>query len=329
MNLLSKISQRINKSGSGTKINWKLCSPPYADYKDALWIELSPMKYTSQSTLSRRGKSLFGENYNTTAESFTLLAPVSISFAVSHTYERYDSIASRAATAVARYQRVTSEVGNLAGGAMGSGGTLANSASSAMQNIYNSFGGGAAGINQTLEALSGMGASAGVTNAVTYSRVDAPMVYKDTANMRYALEFEFGAYKDPYNEITRPIQALMKYSCPLPKDDLATIEPPYAFRVQARANGQSTPLFKINYAALATVQPTYLQPYKNGNPMKATLVLEFIDIEPAYQHTFDNNYEGQSSVVVTQKVGGQLSTPTEEQQADFKKTMEIYSNTAH
>jgi hypothetical protein len=309
MSLLSKINQRINKSSSATPVNWKLCSPPYANYKDALWIEIVPMKYTSQSTLSRRGKSLYGESYNNTSENFTLLAPVSISFAVSHTYERYDSIASRAATAVARYQRITSEVGNMAGGAINNPGGMAGDVKKLLGNIYNSFGSGAAGLNQTMEALSGLGATATNTNAVTYSRIDAPMVYKDTANMRYAFEFEFGAYKDPYNEITRPIQALMKYSCPLPKDDLATIEPPYAFKVTAVANGQSIPLFKVNYAALTTIQPTYLQPYKNGNPMKANLVLEFVDIEPAYQHTFDVNYEGQSSVVVTEKKAGAGGSP--------------------
>jgi hypothetical protein len=329
MNLLSKVNKRSKSSGkgnSGTPINWKLASPPYANYKDALWIHLTPMRYTSQSTISRRGKSLFGESYDVTAESFTLLAPVAISFAVSHTYERYDSIASRAATAVARWQRVGSEVGQMAGGVVSGSGNTSDAVATAFKNVLGSFGNGAGGVNQTLEALSGMGKQAGVTNAVTYSRIDAPMVYKDTANMRYALEFEFGAYKDPYNEITRPIQSLMAYSCPIPKDDLATIEPPYAFKVVARANGQSRPLFKVDYAALVTVQPTFHQPYKNGNPTKATLVLEFVDIEPTYQHTFDVNYEGQSTVVVKQSDDVKQ---TEEQKTNMQRDFENYANTVH
>jgi hypothetical protein len=285
-----------------TKVNWVL-GGGVDTYTDGLWIYMTPILYSRQYTLSRRGKSIVDDRK--VNDTFTFLAPVSINFAVNHLHEKYDSIASRAADVYSRYMRVNKEVSGLAGhvaAEIGEGTIfqgLGAALSSAAKNI---IGKGWAGAPE-VQRQAGIGMLDKLAaGEVAYTRVDAPLIYKDTDNIRYAFEFELAAYKDCYNEITNPIQKLISYSCPEADDDLASVKPPYVFRIEAKSKKGGTPLIKVNYAALRTVSPTYHQPFINGHPSKANLVLEFVDIEPVYRKTFDTSYEGRVTVTEVRKL---------------------------
>jgi hypothetical protein len=289
MSFLEDASKRIDKTIK-TGNNWVLGSGPH-DYQDGLWIHLTPIFFKTQMTLSRSGKSIRGDS--TMSETFTFLAPVNIGFALSHSYERYDSIASRAANVYSKYERIMGELPKI--------GSNAWDILSGAWNKGVMSGGNPIGALTKVDNWS--------TDGVAFTRVDQPLVYKDTDNMRYQFEFELSAFKDPESEITIPIKSLMKYSCPVADDSLAKITPPYVFKIEAKSKKGGTPLLKVNYAALKTVSPTYREPYIKGHPSKANLVLEFVDIEPVYHQTFD---EGEGVVKVTETGGREYTTGSKE-----------------
>lgn len=295
---MSRAKERLTKNYD-TKINWVVGGGPET-YQDGLWIYMTPIAFTHQSTLSRKGQSITNP-MTAAAESFTFLAPISISFALNHSYEKYDSIASRAADVYSRFMRVNTEASQLGSNFISRLGanifttSLAQGLSSAGSQIM----GGMANSPEAQKAIGNLAFKNLVTDGVAYTRVDAPLVYKDSDNLRYSFEFELAVFKNPEKEITLPIRSLLKYSCPIPDDDLASISPPYVFKIEAKSKKGGTPLLKVNYAALRSVSPTYHQPYINGHPSKANLVLEFVDIEPVYKHTFDPAWNGKVSVSET------------------------------
>jgi hypothetical protein len=316
MSILSKAKQRIEKYTPAT-MNWRLGgSPTHNTFNDGLWIHMTPMAFDRQNTLSRSGKSI-QNSYSAGLETFTFLAPVTLGFAVRHLYEKYDSIASRAANVYSSYAKTIKETTSMAGNAANAftnAGPLATSAlGKASGSVWSALtGGGLSNLVTAGEAIGGLGRELLDSEGVAFTRVDAPLVYKDSDNIHYAFEFELASFQNPEFEITKPIQSLMTYSCPLPADDLATIYPPYLFKIEAKSRAGGTPLIKVNYAALVTVNPTYSQPYIKGHPSKANLVLEFTDIEPVYRGTFDAS---QAGIV---KVSENKATPEQIEQGKIK-----------
>lgn len=290
------------RNNFNTKVNWILGGGTDT-YEDGLWIYMTPVQFTKQYTLSRNGKSIV--DANKINDTFTFLAPISINFAVNHLHEKYDSIAARAADLYSRYMRINTEASSM-GARVASGfaeGTIFKSLAGALSSAAQSVLGNGLGGTPDAQRAIGKGLLQNLAaGEVAYTRVDAPLVYKDSDNIRYAFEFEIAAYKNCENEITKPIQKLISYSCPETLDDLASIKPPYVFRIEAKSKKGGSPLFKVNYAALRSVSPTYYQPYIKGHPSKANLVLEFVDIEPVYRHTFDTNYEGIVTVTEVPKL---------------------------
>jgi hypothetical protein len=266
-----------------------ICGGGLESYQDGLWIYMTPISFSKQRTISRNRRSIVNPQ-PIVNETFTFLAPVSITYTLNHDYEKYDSIASRAAEVYSKHMRVAAEAGALGQGTLSGilNNTLFKSMVGGIGNFFSVLQNGNLGsIHNAGQELGKVLSQNIITDGVVYTRVDAPLVYKNSDNMRYVFEFELAAWKNPEDEITNPIKSLMKYSCPIPDDDLASIEPPFVFKIEAKSKMGGNPLFQINYAALRSITPTYHQPYIKGHPSKANLVTEFVDIEPVYRETFE------------------------------------------
>ena len=134
------------------------------------------------------------------------------------------------------------------------------------------------------------------------TKSDAAIVYQDSANRQYSIEFELHAWRDPKTEVYDPIRSLFEYSCAnIAKDSFLSIELPYVFDIQI---GNAV---QIKYAALTAVQPTWKFPWKDGYPMHATVSLTFMEIPPLYRVTMG----GKVSTKAPEEINGKSLTNAE------------------
>lgn len=217
--------------------------------------------------------------------SFKLLMPDNFSISVAHTYEPYDSISARLAETIAKWYKLGTQISGIA--------------KEASNNV--SAGGSIKG------ALEKFRSGSLWNEQVVNTRVDAPLVYKNSQNLQYNLNFTYVAHMPGDSTILFEIsRALMK--CSSPKRDTGAenvfIKPPNLFKVYTNYSGSGVPpMLNLEYAALVSVQPTYHGPYIDGTPLKLELQLTFTDVTPLFSTTFD--YSGTS--VTTGEIGGPLS----------------------
>lgn len=115
---------------------------------------------------------------------------------------------------------------------------------------------------------------------------DNPYVYENSSRRKLSLQFEFGAYRDAKYEVWNPIQSLILWSSADKVGDRidTTVKFPYVFRLQTvNGKGREIDLIKIENACIDSVMPNYEEPYRNGYPMKASVTVNFTDINPTYR----------------------------------------------
>lgn len=227
-------------------VTWELPKyPGHSNFEDGLWIEFIVLKVESQNTIARSKDAI---SVRPTGESFKFLSPRDIQVSVTHDWDTYDSIASRAA-GVAHEADV--QYGDIKG---------------VMYNLW----------------YKGWKKSSLGSNVVL-GRVDAPLIYKDSPRLSYIFNFELAYWSDNKKEISEPVNKLLYLSSPETKDAFIHFESPNIFRIRSLPDDS---FLHIDYAALVAVQPSYSGPFRKGHPSKCELTLQFTDLQPVNKATF-------------------------------------------
>jgi hypothetical protein len=247
--------------------------PTHFGGTDITTVEIIAKKLRGQSAHSRGPNAI---RTGSERASWRFVMPNDIADTISHTWEPYESIATRLAQTSADIHRTASTVGHLAAG----GRTLADG-------IAKTLDGGDASVEAMKSVIrQGVGVAMGqdLTSMMNY-RIDTPLLYKDSQRRQFSLIFELGAYDKKVTrfQIFDAIRKLQELSCPEMTDDFISIRFPAVFNVRTVPN----PIIKINHAALQAVQTNWKPPYKNGYPLVTELQLTFIDIEPLFRRSFE------------------------------------------
>jgi len=256
--------------------------PIHLSDKDILSMSIVAKEITTQSGYVRGNNTPIGTSK---INDWLFLAPNEISENVVHTWEEYESIATRLAQQAANLYKV-SKIGDQA-------------VRSAEDKISRALEGIPEG-QQTIDSRSGLLRGAqeiGEINLVDSMgwRVDSPLVYRDSNRREYTFTFSLAHYDNntTAEDIFKAIRELQELSCPEMEEDSAIlIKFPACFEIKT----EPLPFIHIEYAALTAVQPTWKSPYRNGYPIHTDLTLTFKDIAPLYRDSF-----GEGSLV---RVGG-------------------------
>jgi len=231
------------------------------------WIELTAYQLKGQATLSRGQKSI-DINKEEVAARFKLLAPPEFPEDLTHTWEAYESLASRALQKNAEFGKAL-EAGKSAAEAREAVKGITKQKNVKIKKRLQKF------LNDAVT-------KAGSVKAYQY-RIDTPLTYQGSERRKYILTFNFIDEGDPYQDVLYPIRLLQRLSSPEMGAGIMSLRLPYIFTVE------STPLKEllyIQYAALDKVAPTYYGPYIDGCPMRASVELGFTDLEPLYRKSF-------------------------------------------
>lgn len=233
----------------------------------SVWVHMKAFKILNQFSKAT-GNDGGIDRVGTPEVQYAFLAPLQLQESFSHTWEAYESVASRLAQKVRDATKLTAESTALIGG-FGEG--LVTKATEAFKNIK-------ADPSQAIEefardAYNHIGAS-----KIPKIKIDAPLYYSDSARRTITLDFVIFEEGNPKSDIIDPVQDIMKKSCPDLLSNL-NIDFPYMWELYTK------PESFLNYktCVLTAVQPTWNAPYVHGFPSSCNLSLTFEDLGPLYR----------------------------------------------
>ena len=130
-----------------------------------------------------------------------------------------------------------------------------------------------------------------------FRKADSPLVYDGSDRRKLNLTTLLVSQDDP-KEIMDVIKALRSYGTAkigaegLVDGSLERIKSPYIFELTTQPN----PFFHIKNACLNMMQTTYKPPFMKGLPTQIDMVMEFEDLQPLYNNSFNRG----QTVIVTQ-----------------------------
>lgn len=252
---------------------------PYNDDTifDGTWIHLKSIEVKFRTAMhgDNEGGLVFGKD----GPEFYFLAPSQIMETVNHAWDPWETMSSRIAGRGIDFVQVVKDWGSI---------------KESLGNIGKDF-----SVGSFFKRLSS------ATEKVNY-KVDTPLVYADTDRLEWNLEFNLSS-SDKISQTTMlvTLNVLRSLSMPM-RNDSATglsIDLPYIFDLTVeRQNGDKCLWFSQPtnvYCAITSFQPTFLEPYVEGNPMRVNLTLTLKELSPRYaiqrfssDETVDyNNYE--------------------------------------
>lgn len=242
--------------------------PDPGDNKNFTWVVIEAYQLLGQSTLMRGHDPV---NYDREIEAkFTFLAPESWPEDVTHSWESYESLASKLLQKQAEL------------------GKSWETAKSAIKGIKQALSTGWEITEKqkrikVTDEINRIVSKAGSARAFQY-RIDTPLTYQGSERRKYILTFNLIDEGDPEGDILYPIRYLQVLSCPEKVGTTIGIKLPHIFKVYTSPNE----LLHIRYAALEKVTSTYFGPWMEGYPMRAELQLEFTDLEPLYKDSYND-----------------------------------------
>lgn len=224
-------------------------------------IKFIGRKLERQSAYARGNKAI--ETSDDDRKTWTFTMPNELSENINHSWEPYDSIASRLADKVGE---LTKNVGEIKG--------LGNAGKSALKSI--SSGDYKDIVSSSLNSVK--------QSEIPSYRIDSSLMYKDSDRRKYSFTFRIIDLEgDPYNNVFLPVRELEKCSCAEISGELIDINFPYIFKVFT----PESDLLKINNAAITSVSPVWSGPYVNNYHIQCELTVSIIDLEPLYRSNFD------------------------------------------
>ena len=242
---------------------------PWASPKwkeNATWFQMKARKITDQSTSGRGGTIGAGEEGAT----FIFLAPKSFGEQIGHTWEEYESMASRLANKVRDAAKLGAELSALKGSSIN------------VADVGKAF--TTTNFAQAAESITRKAYSSVAGSNIPKVKIDTPLYYASSGRRELALEFDLIAESRATikTDVLDVVQDLMRYSSPgISQRSAIDFEFPYYFEVKTLP----TEAIKYTTAALVAVQPTYGEPWINGYPSHCKLNLQFKDISPLFRKT--------------------------------------------
>lgn len=236
--------------------------------KKFYWLELTSKTIDSSSQKAGPREEIAARS-NDNDSTFKIAMPDEFAINLGHEWNRYESMTARMATVMEKFYAAKVQ---LYGGTKG---------------LIGMWGGENGGINSNFfEQVLG---SASNNENILYSRIDSPLVYKQSTPIEYNLAFKFSAYnKGEARMINDMVKQLMFLSCPAKKTgNRVLIEPPRLFEVKSYHNDSgSKTILNIKNAAMVQIQPTFGYPYIDGMATNIGLTMTLRDITPVFNESF-------------------------------------------
>lgn len=253
--------------GEIVKRPWKIepYNSPEWD-KNATWFQIKARKITDQNTSGKGGTIVTGEEGAT----FIFMAPKSFSEDVGHTWDEYESMASRLANKVRDAAKLGAEISSL---------TNSNIDIVGAAKSFSTANFATAAENLTRQAYASVAGS-----NIPKIKIDTPLYYSGSTRRQLTVDVELLAEsrKTIKKDVLDVVQDLMRYSSPgISSRSAIDFEFPYYFEVMLLPSEG----IKYTTAALVAVQPTYGEPWINGYPTHCKLQLVFKDISPLFRKT--------------------------------------------
>ena len=233
---------------------------PHAEFKEALWITMSPKQLKGMNTAGRGGTLRIGK----TGTIFKFLAPETIIEAHNHDWQEYESIQSKLLQKIVTYR-----VG---------GGQALQVLRGMKRELFKLLNAGKMPSARDIQGFLTESSAVGVPKF----KIDTPLVYKNSQRRNWQLTFiladSVGGAK-----IISAVKQLQKYAAPRSDQSILSIEFPWVFELQTIPEG----LIQANFAALTSIQPSWMAPYIKGRPTRCELTLSFVDMSPLFEQTIE------------------------------------------
>lgn len=226
--------------------------------QNATWLIMRPYKMTAQPAIARNNPTL-----EDTGIEFQFLMPNELMETITHQWQEYECLAGRASQMIGEFNKAITEIGG---------------ASRAGWTAVKGFG---IGYDMRTQLNQSVGEFKGI-NVVNY-RIDTALHYKSSERRNYQLNLTLVETGDPWKDIIEIVKALQQLSAPSEvTGTMVDIQVPYVFTIQSSPR----PWFKIDYAVINNIQPTYKGPYLAGVPCQCELFLGITDLSPLYDKLF-------------------------------------------
>ena len=253
--------------------------------KNSLWINIIGTPIISQTAVAR---SKLGAGQSSIKEKgdqeyrFAFPAPMEIIETVNHAWESYESLASRVAQMAATLNKFGMELPALGAAITETLSRVQNRKNASWSEVGAAIQAGARGLQ---------------SEDVSFTRVDMPLVYKNSDRRKYDFTINLIAWQSPLNEILLPVRTLEALSCATmgmtdggKEAQFSGIMPPCCFTIETdQQENDDGCLIYVENAALTSVQPTYRGPYIKGLPTFCDLHLSFEEIDPLWDLVFMEN----------------------------------------
>jgi len=238
-------------------------------FSNLVKIKFVSKKLSSQRAYARGANQLNVDESD--RNTWTFIAPEELQENVSHTWDTYESLASRLSSKVGEIHTALTDLAGVKAAAGGGMGAI-------KPNEGQSF-----ASTETIKNVVSSAVRESAKVDVPAYRVDTAMVYKDSSRLEYSLTMTLADMNgDPYNSIVRPVRELEKLSCPEMADDTILINFPYIFQVYT----VGSEIINVKNAAIINIAPLWKGPIINNYYSMCELTIIFRDIEPLYRSTF-------------------------------------------
>ena len=271
---------------------------PHANFVDALWMEMKPLRLIKQTKAARGANAIQTSSQPLDAISalrasntgkpafptFKFLAPNEIQEILNHEWQAFESIVTRLLQKGVDLTRLFSDVKTTVDPTVEAFKKLV---STELKDVS------VAAITRQLQNIvAGMAAS-----NIPRAKLDTPLVYQDSNRRVYTFQFTLVDEGNAYKDVVWPVHQLAKYAAPQYSDgDQIKFDPPFVFEVTTTPG---TKFIKMKHAALTSIQPIYRQPYRDGYPTSCELNLTFTEIEPHYRRIWEDQGKGTVTVSIT------------------------------
>jgi hypothetical protein len=267
---------------------------PHADFEDALWIKIKAKKIANLKTGGRGGTLTIAEHGPT----WKFLAPDEIVEVHNHEWDNYESFHSKILEKIRSFGVGWDTTVEAAGQLYQEGQRIA-------KKVWD---------KPTTDGLLSdikEGLIRGSSTTVPETKIDTPLVYMSSGRRRYDFNFILA---DPEGaKLVHSIKLLQKYAAPDTVDEYR-IDFPWIFEITS----EPSELLKVSFAAMVSIQPTYQQPYVNGNPVKAELQLSFEDMSPLFKKTIE-----EGTIINVKDDAERTSIVTQQTESERQRTLEI------
>ncbi len=265
----TRVQQKITKQSATSSTRTEVMKPdskkiiqipgnffPHASFKEALWLKFTAKELRSTTTAGRGGSLNIGK----TGTTFKFLAPETIIESHNHDWQPYESIQSKILQKVLGWKKALEE-----------GKDVYNNLTTRLNDMN-----GKMGVGQRMANI----LQGGFATATPRWKVDTPLAYKTSQRRQWQFTFQLADARGGV-EVIEAVKQLMKYAAPKAEADEIAIKFPWLFQIVSEPEG----LIEADFAAMTSIQPSWMAPYIKGRPSRCELTLSFTDMSPLFEKT--------------------------------------------